>query len=66
MWKITAFKYGTYTEINIYCYDEGGIERRILCEEDSCRLCKAKIPDHIKIQAKLLDPEKWCYLECGK
>lgn len=30
--------------------------------ETYCFYCKEPIPEHIKIQAKLLDPVKWSYL----
>lgn len=29
---------------------------------DYCQGCKEKVPEHIRIQAKLLDPKKWGYL----
>lgn len=34
--------------------------------DDKCWSCKEPIPEYIKIQLKLLHPNKWGYLWAGK
>lgn len=48
----------TYYIWHIDCSDSVGYYEK----KDSCRSCGKKVPEHIRIQAKLIHFERWNYL----